>query len=412
LLLGVQGQSDPCAQYTSCQTCAGINGCGWCSTPIEYNDGTFGPQCASPQYSQQFTCNGIYSTNQCLQGYLCDEAAGACRLAPPGQGVDFQTCNAACTVGPVSKVYGCVNGTKTCMVVPPGTPGAASRSQCEKQCETPPAQVYKCSKTLSKCVQVPAGTPGAASKQVCEAIGCNGGTYGCDLSSYTCSAGSGNMSQSTCSNDCRPPNDPCSRYITCETCLAANPVCGWCSQNVTYASGLVGGQCAGVNASVLPFNCYGTYTTKTCGTEPPAPTGSQTPSPNLPPRVNCPKGSMVLLQYNCADQTCEGCNSGTAAQCYEPRCTLYCSCQCQPVPAFGTSFMWSCNGDPTTGVWTNATLVHFLQSTQCRGTVNPPGTGGSGTYPLDTCASPYGPNNPPQYNTFMCVPCGENCDWT
>lgn len=93
----------------------------------------------------------------------------------------------------------------------------------------------------------------------------------------------------------------------------------------------------------LPFNCQGTYSTKSCDPAP-APTSPMTPSPDLPPRVDCPKGSMVLLQYNCADQSCQGCDTGPAAQCTEPHCTLYygargmrrneCSCPClcgQPV---------------------------------------------------------------------------------
>jgi hypothetical protein len=410
IVQSVEITSDPCAGFTDCLDCAGVNGCGWCSKPVTYSDGSQGPQCASPSASAPFTCSGIYSTNQCLQGYLCDQGSGACRLAAPGQGVDFETCNAACTVGPTQKVYGCHPGSNTCVEVPAGTPGSASRQQCETHCVTPPAVVYACNASGGVCVEVPPGTPGSASKLVCEATGCNYGSYGCDLSDYTCKSGLGNSSQEFCTKDCMPPNDPCMNYTTCDTCLAASSVCGWCSQNVTYVSGLTGGQCAGVNSSILPFNCLGTYSTKECTPEPPtAAPGSATPSPNLPPIVDCPAGSMVLLQYNCQDSNCNGCNTGTAAECMEPHCTLYCSGKCQPVPYFGTSFMWSCNGNPTTGTWTNATLVHFLDSVDCTGAVNPPGTGGSGTFPLNTCGMPFGPNRPAQYNTFMCVPCGPSC---
>ena len=407
LICGALAQ-DPCASLLGCLQCAGVNGCGWCSQPITYNNGSLGPQCASPSSTTPFVCNGIYSTNQCLQGYICDQAAGTCRLAGPGQGTDFASCNAACTVGPAAEVYGCVPGSKSCVVVPPGTPGSGSMQECEVQCIQPPAQVYKCNPATQTCQEVAAGTPGSASKMVCEALGCDVGTYDCDLTSLTCQPTGGLMSNKSCTTNCRAPNDPCSQYTTCPTCLAGGPECGWCSEDVVYASGQVGGHCAGVGKTILPFQCKGTYSTTECSapTSPPSPA---TPSPYLPPGVPCPVGSMVLLQYNCADSTCNGCNTGTAAECMEPHCTYYCSGKCQPVPYWGTSFMWSCNGDPSTGVYTNATLVHFLDSTTCTGPVNPPGTGGSGTYPLDTCGSPYGPNVPPQYNTFMCVPCGASC---
>jgi len=302
----------------------------------------------------------------------------------------------------------------------------------------PCRDVYACNQTLQKCVVVPAGTPGSASKEVCEAVGCDSGTWGCDLGTMQCKQGYGNYSKDMCDVDCRPADDPCEPYTTCDSCLAASSVCGWCSTNVSYVNGQQGGQCAGVNRTILPFNCLGTYTTKTCTgptplptpvpptpapptpvpptpvpatpVPPPPPTASPqpTPSPYIPPYVACPRGSTLLLQYNCADQNCDGCNSGTGAMCMEPHCTLYCSGLCQPVPYWGTSFEWTCNG-PENG-WTNATLVHYLSSDKCTGPTNAPGVGGSGTYELNQCGSPQGPNNPPQYNTFMCVPCGASCD--
>lgn len=409
-LLIARSAADICAGYTSCLDCAGVNGCGWCSNPITFPNGQSGPQCASPSSSGQFSCSGIYSTSSCIQGYLCDQAAGACRLAGPGQGTTFDVCNAACTVGPAAAVYGCVNGSHSCVEVPPGTPGSGSMAECEKQCIQPPALVYKCSEATQQCVVVPSGTPGSASYEVCVAIGCDSGTWGCDLSTYDCVRGTGQMSNASCTVNCRATNDPCSPYKTCPTCLAAGPECGWCSENVTYASGQQGGQCAGVGKTILPFQCKGIFSTTSCSATPaPGPTPQPTPSPYIPPGVPCPPGSMVLLQYNCVDANCNGCNTGPAELCTEPHCTYYCSGKCQPVTFYGTSFMWSCNGDPTTGLWTNATLVHFLKTTDCTGPVNPPGTGGSGTYPLDQCGSPYGPNFPPQYNTFMCVPCGDSC---
>jgi len=133
------------------------------------------------------------------------------------------------------------------------------------------------------------------------------------------------------------------------------------------------------------------------------------PSP-LPPKVNCPKGSTVLLQYSCKDTNCSNCAfvGGEAKECLEPDCTLYCSGKCQSVPAFNTSFMWTCN-DMGGKAWTNATLVHYTDFPDCTGPVTPAGQGGSGSFPLDTCNG-IGPNVPPQFNTFRCVPCGAACD--
>lgn len=416
LALGAAGD-DTCAAHTNCKDCAGVNGCGWCSEAVIYADGTKGPQCASPSSSKAFTCSGLYSTDQCLVGYVCDQASGACRQGLPGQGKSKAECDITCTVGPVQKVYGCVNGTKTCVEVPAGTPGSGSRTQCTTSCWSPTATVYKCNGQTKKCEAVPVGTAGAASKEVCEAKGCDTGDWKCDPVSLKCSEGGGHKSEAKCNDDCREQNDPCENHYTCADCLAAGPECGWCSVNVTYANGRTGTQCAGVRKDILPFQCVGQYSTTACkpSTPTPAPAPAPTPAPGpspLPPRVNCPKGSTVLLQYSCPDKTCDNCAfvHGQAKECLEPYCTYYCSGQCNPVPAFDTSFVWTCNNPSGGSGWTNATLVHYTKFSDCTGPVNPVGIGGSGTYPLDTCDG-IGPNVPPQYNTFRCVPCGEACNW-
>eukprot|EP01063_Lacrimia_lanifica_P017531 TRINITY_DN245_c0_g2_i2.p1 TRINITY_DN245_c0_g2~~TRINITY_DN245_c0_g2_i2.p1 ORF type:complete len:433 (+),score=130.52 TRINITY_DN245_c0_g2_i2:75-1373(+) len=422
LLLVAAGVSagDICAAHTSCSTCAGVDGCGWCSEPVVYADGTTGPQCAGPSTSPQpFQCHGLYSTEDCLQGWACDRASGTCRQALPGQGLPRDQCDMICTAGPVEAVYACQNGTRTCVEVPPGTAGAQSRDQCNAHCWTPAAPVYKCNAGTRKCEKVPAGTAGSSSQGVCEAKGCGDGDYKCNPNTLQCEeSAAGKQAKEQCDGICRAQEDPCEPYTTCSSCLAAGPECGWCSTNVVYANGREGGRCAGVRADILDFACVGTYSNTACAPTPaptpapgpaPAPTPSPSPSP-LPPRVNCPKGSTVMLQYNCKDQSCEDCAyvNGEPRECEEPYCTLYCSGQCQPVPAFSTSFMWTCNG--ASGKPTNATLVHYTAMTDCTGPTNPAGSYGGGTFPLDTCDG-IGPNVPPQYNSFRCLPCGEACNW-
>lgn len=407
--------ADDCASFTDCIDCAGDHGCGWCSVPVQFADGTKGPQCASPAGGKTFTCPGVYSTDSCVEGWTCDQATGTCRQALPGQGVKRDQCESSCTAGPAKDVYGCKNGTKICKIVPPGTPGSADRDSCNAHCFTPAVKVYKCDAKTKKCAEVPAGTAGSSSKEVCEARGCDTGVWKCDPDTLKCVEGGGKKSENLCEADCREQNDPCQFKYTCQDCLATGPECGWCSTNVTYANGRNGTQCAGVRKDILPFQCPGDYSNHNC-TTPPSPPAPTPPSPSppgpspLPPKVNCPKGSTVLLQYSCTDKNCSNCDfvAGKAKECLEPYCTLFCSGECNSVPAFGTSYMWTCNDIGGKG-WTNATLVHYTKFPDCTGPTNPAGSYGGGTFPLDTCNG-IGPNVPPQYNTFRCVPCGDACD--
>eukprot|EP00756_Hemistasia_phaeocysticola_P028713 Hpha_TRINITY_DN16190_c1_g14::TRINITY_DN16190_c1_g14_i1::g.5115::m.5115 len=240
-----------CGDYSTCKTCAGLHECGWCSVPVTYPDGTTGPRCASPSEGKEFTCSGLYSTRQCLVGWVCDQANGVCRQALPGQGVLREKCEASCQTGPVQDVYGCKNGTMTCVIVPAGTPGSGSREQCAESCWTPSAPVYKCSEKDQKCHKVPPGTPGSSSEEVCEARGCDTGVWACDPHKLQCIEGGGTESKAICGETCKEQNDPCEHHHTCQDCLAAGPMCGWCSDNVTYANGRTGSHCAGVGADIL-----------------------------------------------------------------------------------------------------------------------------------------------------------------
>eukprot|EP00756_Hemistasia_phaeocysticola_P028711 Hpha_TRINITY_DN16190_c1_g11::TRINITY_DN16190_c1_g11_i2::g.5111::m.5111 len=222
LALGV-AHADDCAGYSNCKTCAGVNGCGWCSVPVKYDDGSKGPQCASPAGGKTFTCEGLYSTDQCIEGWVCDQASGACRQALPGQGVTRSECESVCTAGPVQDVYGCVNGTRICVVVPPGTPGSGSRDSCTASCWSPQAKVYKCNPKTQKCEAVAAGTQGSSSKDVCEARGCDTGVWKCDSDTLKCVEGGGHQSEALCDKDCVEQNDPCQFKYTCADCLATGP---------------------------------------------------------------------------------------------------------------------------------------------------------------------------------------------
>ena len=189
--VGAMG-TDPCAAFQDCPDCIKYVGCGWCSTDVIYQDGSKGAHCAGPKFGQPFSCLGIYSTEKCIQGYVCNNQTHACDLAPPGQGVTKAQCEAKChvtpapTPPPITAVYLCNTTTHKCDQAPPGTKGATSLTVCKQQCphESPappgpphhhtPAptgghQVYKCNETELKCNPVKPGTAGAASLAVCEA---------------------------------------------------------------------------------------------------------------------------------------------------------------------------------------------------------------------------------------------------
>lgn len=166
---------DHCAPFMDCESCVAHHLCGWCSLPVVYEGNITGPQCAgfSPNGSTPFACNGIYSTEKCIQGYVCDQATFQCKMGPPGQGLPKDQCEKNCTND--GKVFLCNVTTKKCYNVPPGTPGSSALVVCEQACEHPtssagptgaPAQTYECNHTTGNCIPT---TPGkGTSKEVCE----------------------------------------------------------------------------------------------------------------------------------------------------------------------------------------------------------------------------------------------------
>lgn len=169
-------RADHCAPFLTCQQCVSEPLCGWCSLPVVYPGNITGPQCAgfSPNGSTPFACNGIYSTDQCVAGYVCDLSTYTCNLGLPGQGNTLEKCEANCTND--GKVYLCNETLKTCYEVPRGTPGAASYAVCMASCThpsphpatpvPPPPQLYACNYTDGKCYPAPSGK--GSSLEVCQ----------------------------------------------------------------------------------------------------------------------------------------------------------------------------------------------------------------------------------------------------
>lgn len=167
---------DQCSQWPDCFTCLSHQFCGWCSTPVLYQDGSVGKRCAGfnqNNESRPFVCNGIYSTEQCISGYVCDPATFTCNKGKPGEGVPLDQCLNECKND--GRVFACNATTKVCYEVPPGH--GSSYATCMADCNpqptqspgpTPtPAPTFECNQTSWKCEP---STPGhGSSKEVCEA---------------------------------------------------------------------------------------------------------------------------------------------------------------------------------------------------------------------------------------------------
>lgn len=172
------GATDPCEQYKSCQTCVSHSLCGWCSEPVIYPGNVTGGQCAgfNPDGPNPFACNGIFSTEQCFAGYVCDEVDFECKLGQPGSGNTLQKCEENCTNH--GQIYLCNHTSKKCYEVPRGTPGGTSLAVCDASCAHPsphPAPppsphpttlLYACNTSSGTCDPAPAGK--GESKSVCE----------------------------------------------------------------------------------------------------------------------------------------------------------------------------------------------------------------------------------------------------
>lgn len=114
LILVESTVGDQCASQSSCSGCVSESLCGWCSVPVTFVNGKTGPQCVSfSSGGTPFTCEGIYSTDVCMQGYACDASTSTCQLAGPGAGTTLPHCRSLCekqpkiAIGGVPKVTVC-----------------------------------------------------------------------------------------------------------------------------------------------------------------------------------------------------------------------------------------------------------------------------------------------------------------
>lgn len=196
--------TDHCNVFTTCQTCIGEGDslCGWCSTVDSE-----GFQCSgvNKQGRNNFTCNGIFNTNQCSRGYVCNNQTFTCDLTNAGAGISQAECTAECS--PVGKLFKCDNTTYQCVVVPTTTPGGQAQSICEASCKNPlsttnptesqatathspasmsphsqspqssqapvssttAAPLFKCDPATVSCVPAQTGEAGSSSLSVCQA---------------------------------------------------------------------------------------------------------------------------------------------------------------------------------------------------------------------------------------------------
>ena len=136
---------DHCAQYgDSCADCIAHEFCGWCSTNVTYKDGTKGSQCAGfngPDSGSPFVCNGRYSTENCTNGYKCDEKNFQCVPTTPGNGLPKKECDLFCKPTPPptppQQQAVCNLTTKQCHPCPHNEShctGALPEAACEAAC--------------------------------------------------------------------------------------------------------------------------------------------------------------------------------------------------------------------------------------------------------------------------------------
>eukprot|EP01065_Artemidia_motanka_P009554 TRINITY_DN148_c0_g2_i1.p1 TRINITY_DN148_c0_g2~~TRINITY_DN148_c0_g2_i1.p1 ORF type:complete len:952 (+),score=407.15 TRINITY_DN148_c0_g2_i1:81-2858(+) len=184
--------ADPCTSITDCTDCVNsVNDCGWCSTKVIYQDGTVGTQCVSPSAGDPFSCSGIYSTEECQSGYVCNSKTYMCEKAAPGEGTSQQECLVQCVAPPPpgpppppGTGYECQVATGKCTAagVGKGIPKAACEAGCVQPQPPPgpgptpptptppptPATVYVCDTDKFQCKSAAPGTPGSTSKEICE----------------------------------------------------------------------------------------------------------------------------------------------------------------------------------------------------------------------------------------------------
>jgi hypothetical protein len=222
VVIAATASSDDCGQYMTCTACVSHNLCGWCSEDVVFPGNITGPQCAgfNENGSKPFACNGIYSTDQCVSGYVCDPENFTCVTAEPGDGVPLPMCEQNCTNQ--GQVYLCNLTSHTCHQVPRDQPNNGSYASCMAGCThpsshpsssspSPAATTYVCNTTTGTCDK---STPGhGSSKQVCEqqCTKTNGTQYMCNTFLQQCvklPPGIHGETLAQCEQQCNPKPNP------------------------------------------------------------------------------------------------------------------------------------------------------------------------------------------------------------
>lgn len=124
-------QADHCSPQATCHECLVVPFCGWCSGQVKYQSGRIGAHCVGfdANHTDDFTCNGTYSTITCPQLYTCDAPKQQCVLSDTGTYGSLDACQKACFA---AITYDCNTTTWQCE---PTTPGhGSSLPICQDNC--------------------------------------------------------------------------------------------------------------------------------------------------------------------------------------------------------------------------------------------------------------------------------------
>lgn len=146
----LSGAAADCSAQTDCDSCVAENFCGWCSpSPVTFANGTAWTRCADERVSG-WTCSHLYQTTKCVAGYVCDKAAGQCKLAPKGQGDTLKNCQNHCTKNDYFKCDYSNPKAPTCAKCTNATDPTCAVGNCTEHSCAPTQELFKCDpKTLT-----------------------------------------------------------------------------------------------------------------------------------------------------------------------------------------------------------------------------------------------------------------------
>eukprot|EP00939_MAST-03C_sp_MAST-3C-sp1_P000874 g874.t1 len=195
---------DPCSVHPTCGECIAdpSNLCGWCDSPVTYDDNSTGTQCAGFDSSGKplgWTCNGTFHKDSCAD-YGCDWSDienPTCKECNDKDNCTMTKDKCAANCKPPPELYKCDNATKTCKPCKssyctkdadcPGsycqksgfgpwqchggsTAGCSDNSTCSTNCPVKPQNesYYKCDQYSGQCQQVDKNASGATTQYECE----------------------------------------------------------------------------------------------------------------------------------------------------------------------------------------------------------------------------------------------------